>query len=161
MKTALATILCLMPFIVHAAPLKIPTLSICIGVGGAVTAKQKCTRFETKLDFNALKAASVGPQGPAGTVNIAGCHIRESSASGALNVFATVPCLVSEFVTSSGCYISSGSAAVYYHKLVRGGPEGGGLLGDDLYQLVTCGAADPSNSGANFTLTAQAWCCRP
>ena len=47
MKTALATILCLMPFIVHAAPLKIPTLSICIGVGG----DRKSTRLNSSHEF--------------------------------------------------------------------------------------------------------------
>lgn len=147
---------------VWAAPVKVPPLKLCMNNStGAIIAKKICKAGETVINGQVLQGLAVqgpqGPQGPAGTIDIGKCISRESTASGSDAVAATVPCLVNEFVATSGCDVG-GVAVVGTHKLLKATNT---LLGGEVYGLVRCVGVDPYNTGFTYSVTAQAFCCRP
>lgn len=136
---------------------KIPTLKVCVSASGVVAVKQKCARTETTANFGILKG-NQGANGNNGTLDPNKCFKRESQASGSGNVLATTNCLVSEFIVSSSCVTNTANSYQIASRL-QGGQEGGGLLGDQVYQSFQCYMGN--FTGESYTVTAQALCCRP
>ena len=155
-----------------AAPIKIPNLSACVQGNGSIVIKQKCGKSEARLDLSAISNVAVnsvgqgpkgdkgdqGPQGANGTFSLTKCINREQSASGVSVLSVSSPCLVSEFVVTSGCSVTSGVGVVYRQRLVVADNT---ILPTKPYGIVSCGAYDAFNTGEAFTLTAQALCCQP
>ena len=164
------------PSIAHAAP----TYVLCVK-GDKITAKPVCSRGEVRLSVSGLSIQAQGaqgfqgPQGPQGVpgangingqqgpqglpgkFDVSTCSKRESTASGAGNVSTSASCLVSEFAMSSGCFINSGSAIITSQRLINGT---GSLIGDQAYNIIRCNAWDPFDTGLQYTIVAQAFCCR-
>lgn len=166
-KTILAFLVLGFANTAYAVPaVKLPPLKLCMNNStGGIIAKKGCNlRIETVITGGALQAlSSAGPQGPQGIqgppggLNINACVSRESTASGSGLVTTTVPCLVNEFVATSGCYVT-GFAVTASHKLLKADNT---TLNGEVYGLVRCSGADVYNNGSSFSVTAQAFCCRP
>ncbi|MEN9847001.1 MAG: hypothetical protein RIS36_2148 [Pseudomonadota bacterium] len=63
----------------HAAPARVPTLKLCLGPGGTINIRQRCTKTETTANLAGLRPVSVkgdqgaqGPQGPQGAPGLMG-----------------------------------------------------------------------------------------
>ena len=138
----------------EAQAVKIPPLKLCTN-GETVIAKKKCNASETQLNLSSLIGAngSNGQNGANGTLDPNKCTRRESTATGSGAIVATVPCLVSEIVTASGCD-TTGFGEVVENKLVVGSNS----QYPEAYHLVQCIAFASSGT---YSATAQAYCCRP
>lgn len=168
------TALLFLPVAAFAQTAKIPPLSLCAQANGTIVVKKSCSKVETRLNLTAIAAKGEagspgpkgdqgpqglpGPQGPSGTFDLSKCTKREQTASGASVISTSVNCLVSEFIVSNACFISSGAGAVISQKLSVGSNT---TLGPNAYGILNCVAYDPFFSGAVFTVGAQALCCRP
>ncbi len=93
-----------------AAPIKIPTLRICISGNGTLSAKTKCSKAEATASFNDFKSAGIqgtqgpqGPQGPAGVVNISDCRsIQNSQFTTNGTIVLTTSCNSGEYLLNYG-----------------------------------------------------------
>lgn len=103
------------------------------------------------------KNGANGTNGTNGTLDISKCISREVQASGAGFVRATSACLASEFVVTSGCYVT-GNGSIVSQQLQKATNT---ALNDQVYGLIQCWGYDFFNSGSSYTVTAQALCCQP
>ena len=164
MRTLLLILAVFVTTPVYAAPaVKIPALKLCAS-GDTVTAKQKCSKFETQLTLSGLKGkdglnganGSNGINGLPGGFSAANCIKREATASGVEYVISTSACLVNEMVLSSGCLID-GAAMLVDQTLLPGNNSN---FGPNIYGLVRCTGFDIYGGGDLFSVTAQALCCK-
>jgi len=121
MKKTIAALIVVSCATAYGAPA--PKLSLCLGAGGSIIAKSKCSKGETKLSASNLGALGLqgapGPQGPQGVpgpagisggFNVSACLRRRDSTTGTGLISVSEGCLQSEFAMNFGCGATSGNA---------------------------------------------------
>lgn len=138
---------------------KAPKLQLCLASNGTLVAKQKCTRFEVRMDAGtiaALSASALGPQGPAGekgTVDPNRCVTRQGGASGVSYVAARAECAAGEFLMTHGVQTSSVHSDVISIALLY-------LPGQSYPTGVEYETG--TNTGAlSYSISVEAVCCQP
>lgn len=156
-------------FSAFAAPVKIPTLKICLAANGTMSAKTKCAKSETTASFSNFQSVGAqgiagtqgpqGPQGPAGAngasiTNLNQCAYRNGYGSGSSLTYVTAACLANEFVVTHGA-TTTDLTAIDSITLETGTNSTVGQVP----QLVEY-AIFPRTAGTFFNVTVSVFCCR-